>query len=64
MQNVAHAMLFPPETRPHLDAKRPTGIAKKNIRATWKFILERVVCQGGPFPGTPKTDKLENLANV
>ena len=57
-------MLFSPSIWPDLNVKRPTGIMKKNIRESWKFILERVVCQGGPFSGTPKTDYVDSLVTA
>ena len=44
MQNVATAMLFSPTPWPSLEAKRPVGQEKKDIRDSWKLILEREWC--------------------
>ena len=63
-QYVAHAMLVSPNVWPIVPLKPPTGANKKNIRAIWKLILERVVTQGGPFAGIPKSDKVEKLVRV
>ena len=54
-------MLITPTIWPESPMKLPTG-ADKNIRDMWEFMLKRVVMQGGPFAGTPKSDKLEKLA--
>ena len=61
-QHVVRAMLVSPNVWPRSPMKFPADTAKKNIRAMWTLMLERVVSQGGPFTGTPKSDKLENLA--
>ena len=54
-------MLATNATRPVDSRKPPTGVPKANVRATWKFALEKVVRQGGPYAGHPKTEKLDSL---
>ena len=54
-------MLISPNTWPDPHTKLPTGAVKKNIRAMWELALERVVIQGGPFAGAPKSEKLDKL---
>ena len=61
LHQITLPMLQSPKPWPEDRIRPPIGTEKKNVRIVWKFMLERVVLQGGPFGGYVKSDKIEKL---
>ena len=49
---------------PSYHEKVPVGADKTRVRAMWKYVLEKVVVQGGPFGGEPRSEHLEKLIDT
>ena len=48
---------------PQFCVKLPVGKEKQKIRAAWAYMLGKVIVQGGPFAGAPKSDHLEKIVD-
>ena len=46
------------------DVVRDGELSSDEVHGVWAYVLEKVVRQGGPFAGTDRTDRLEQLVNT
>ena len=59
LRNLVQSMLNTTEVWPPNSMTKHTLQAKGVARETWRFVLEKVIAQGGPYVGRIKSEKLD-----
>ena len=58
---LVQSMVDTTEVWPPNSMVKLTPDVRRNARATWMFVLEKVVSQGGPYAGYRKSEKLDAM---